>query len=189
MHTISIELQLTMKVDIHNQCLNVDLVSPIYVTSSELEFHKPPDHKMDAGDTIRPAFIIKSDDTSYGVLMYKLQRKQSHKSTEISEDTSSVAYLLAVWRVSESMELCSDVLLVEHNGMFDKDSLEKLYNKNINQFRLCPNSVTETWSLNNNTTLMTTFEIKNGGQLLDITISEVERDNCARIPIRIDIEK
>jgi hypothetical protein len=85
--------------------------------------------------------------------------------------------------------LHADVLLVEHNEEFDKDSLKKLYNKNINQFKLCSGSTTEIWSLDDNTALTTSLEIKNRGRLLDITISKVNRYNCTRTPAHVDIEK
>jgi hypothetical protein len=189
MYVISLFVQPSIKLNIHNQCLDVDLASLVYVTSDGLECHRSPDYKVYAGDTMRSGFIIKSDDRSYGVLIYELQRKQSHKSTEIGEDTSSSVHLLVVWRISESKELYTDVLLVEHDKGSDKDNLSTLYDKNISLFRLCPASVIETWLLNDNTALMITSEIMDKGQLLNITISEIERYDCVRKPAHTDLKR
>jgi hypothetical protein len=176
--------------NIHNQCRNVDLVSPTYITGEELECHKPPDYKVCASDVMRSAFIIKWSSEYCGVLIYRLRRKQSHESTEANGDTSNAAHLLVVWEISGLDKLYAGVLLVEHNRGFDwkKDNLEALYRKNSNRFRLCSDS-TETWSLNNYMTLMTTFEVINEDQILDITISEVERNNSIKIPAHIDLKR
>jgi hypothetical protein len=181
----------SFKLNIYNQCLNVDLVSLTYITGNELECHRSPNHNACAGDTMRSGFIIKSNDASYGVLMYKLQKRQSHEFTEIGEGTSSATYLLVVWDISKYKTLYADVLLVKHDKGFawEKGDLEELYRKNSDQFRLCPDPVTETWSLDDNIALMTAFEIIDEDHTLDITISEVERDNNTRMPVHIDLER
>jgi hypothetical protein len=190
-YTISIWIQTSFKLNIHNQCSNIDLVSLTYVTDDNLECHRPPGLKVYASDTMRSGFIVKFYAVSHGVLIYRLQRKRTHESTEISEDTSNVVHLLVVWEISESNKLCADAMLVKHDKEFDwdKDNLEELHRKNINRFRLCPDPVTETWSLDDNITLMTTYEIMNGDIILDITISEVERDDNTMIPVHIDLER
>jgi hypothetical protein len=191
MYAVSFYIWSSFKLNIHNQCSNIDLVSPTYITHGRLDWHKSPNYKVCAGDTIRSGFIIKSYDVSCGALIYGIQRKRTHESTEISEDTSSVVHLLVVWRFFESNKLYADVLLVVHDKGFDwnRDNLEEFYNKNSNRFRLCSDSATETWLLDDNVTLMTTFGIMNNDRVLEITISEVERDNNTRMPVRIDMEK
>jgi hypothetical protein len=190
-YALSLWFQTSFKLNIHNQCPNVDLVSLIYVTNDNLECHRPLEHEVYSGDTITSGFIIKSDDVFNGAIIYRIQRRQAHESAEISEDTSSTVHILVVWEDSESKKLYADALLVEHDKEFNlnKDNLEELHSKNINQFRLCPDSATEIWSLDDNITLMTTFKIMNSDCILDITISEVERDNNTRIPVHIDLEK
>jgi hypothetical protein len=181
----------SFKLNIHNQCSNVDLISPIYNTDYELKFHKPPDYKVYAGDTMRSGFTIRWGDEFYGILIYKLQSKKSHEYTETSEDTSDAAHILLVWKISKSKELYADVLLVECDKRFvwDEDNLEKLYDMNFKQDRLFSDTTTKTWLLDNNITLMTTFEIMNEDRILNITISEVERDNNMRMPIHIDLKR
>jgi hypothetical protein len=185
---ISLPIQPSFKLNIYNQCLNIDLVSPMYSTLGSLECYRAPNYKVCAGEIMRSTFIVWSDDESYGALICRLQRKQSHDSTEIGEDTSNTTQLLVVWRIFESNRLYVDILLAEHDKGFDwnRDNLSEFYRKNINQFRLYPNSVIEMWSLDANTELMTSFELVNGSCILNVTISEVV-NNCARMPVYIDL--
>jgi hypothetical protein len=191
-YVVRLAIPSSIKLNIHNQCLNVDLVSPIYGAGTGLECHRAPDRKVYAGSTTKSAFIIESDDVFLGgTLIYGLQRRQTRESTEINEDKSNTTYLLVVWEISESKYLYADVLLIEHDEKLDwnKYGLKYLYRDKFNQFRWFPYSATETWSLDDNVVLMTTLEIMDEDRILDITISEVERDNCTRIPVHIDPER
>jgi hypothetical protein len=187
-YAVRLLIPTSIKLNIHNQCLNFGLASPVYVTSNEIEFHRPPSYKVCAGDTMRSGFIIMSENESYGALIYRLQRKQPHKSTEICEDTSSNIHLLVVWRIA-SAKIYTGALLVEYDRKLGKDDLKKLYCENINQFRLYLDSATKTWLLDDNIALMITFEVMNSGHLFDITISEVERNNDTRIPVHIALKR
>jgi hypothetical protein len=171
--------------------LNIDLASPIYVTCGWSECYRVPDHRVCAGDTMRSGFITRSDYVMGGALIFKLQKKQSNESTELGRDTSSTVHLLVFWRSSDSSELYADVVLIEHNKGFNwnKSNLRKLYRKNISQFRLSSDSATGTWSLNDNTALMTTSEIMNEDSIVNITISKVERHHYVRMPTRVDLER
>jgi hypothetical protein len=154
---------------------------------------------MCTDDTTRAGFIVyedifpvtRSGITSFGVLIYRLQRKETHESTEICESSSSVIHLLVVWKYSRSKKLYTDVLLVESDKRFDwnRDSLKELYRKNFARSRPFSDFATEIWSLNDNTALMTTFEIMNEDRIVNIVIYEVERDNDIRMPVRIDPER
>jgi hypothetical protein len=144
-----------------------------------------------AGDTMRSGFMVRWDTESYGILIYKLQRKKSHEYTEINEDTSDTAHILLVWKISKFKELYADVLLVECDRRFDwnENNLGRLYDMNFKQDGLFSDITTKTWLLDDNIALMTTFEIMNEDRMLNITISEVERDNNTRIPIHIDLKR
>jgi hypothetical protein len=126
MYIVSLPAQPTVKLAIHNQCSNVDLVSPIYITDSGLECHRPSSHKVGAGNTTRFGFIIYILDNKFsGALIYKLQKRGSFRFIEIGNNTSNDAQLLVVWKISESKELYADALLVEHQKRFhwNKDNL------------------------------------------------------------------
>jgi hypothetical protein len=189
-YTVSLLITPAVKLNIHNQCLNIDLVSPMYDTSCGAECYKPLNYKACARDIDGSIFMIGLDDEYNGVLIYELQRRQSHTSTEIGKDTLNVIRLLVVWSV-KYMKLYADVLLVEHDKVFNwnEDNFKKLYRKNINQFRLFSGSATETWSLDDNVVLMTTFEPINESFILNIAISEVERNNGTRTLVYIDSER
>jgi hypothetical protein len=188
---VSLTIQPSFKLSIYNQCLNVDLVSPVYITDRRSECYMAPNQKVYAGNMMRSSFIIKSGYESYGALIYRLKRKQSHKSIKIGKDTSIVAQLLVIWRISERKELYADVLLIEHDKELDLDKkhLKELRYKNISQLRMYPAPAIETWLSNDNTALKTTPDIMNGGQLLNITISQIERYNYVRMPAHIDPER
>jgi hypothetical protein len=189
-YAVRLTITLSFKLNIHNQCMNANLVSPTYITGIELECYRPPDHKVCAGDTMQSGFIIKFSDAPYGVLIYRLQRRQTHESTEISEDTSSTIQLLVIWKFSKSKTLHADVLLIEHDEGFNwnEDDLRKLRRKNINRLSLLSDSATDTWTLDDNVALMTTFKIMNEDRILNINISEVKRDSDTRTPAHIDLE-
>jgi hypothetical protein len=148
MYVVSISASLSVKLNIHNQCLNVDLVSPTYFTGYDLKCHRPPDYKACAGETMRSAFMVcDSQDGSPGVLICELQKKQIHESIEIDKDTSNSVYILIIWKfLSKSNELYADVLLVKHDKGSDwnKDSLILLRRNNMEQFELYAATITET---------------------------------------------
>jgi hypothetical protein len=190
---VSLHIQPSFKLNIHNQCWNVGLVSPIYVAGDGLECHRPPDYKAYTGDIMRSGFIInKLDDTSCGVLIYKLQRRRTHESTEIGKDTLNDVYLLVVWRVSGSKELYADVLLMEHTKAltWGEGRLNKLYYKNHNRLKKCTDTISDTWSMDDNMILKMTFSARSlkGNPELSISISE-ERDEHARRPFNIDLTR
>jgi hypothetical protein len=190
-YVVSLSIKPSVKLDIHNRCLNVDLESPIYINADKSECHRPPKYKVCVGDTMRSAFTIESDDVSVGgVLIYNLQRKRIHESIEFGKDTSSTVHLLIVWHIFES-KLEADVLLVGHDKVFDwnRDALIKLYTENSERFRWFCSSATETWSLDDNVTFITTLKIINEDHILNITVAEAGKDNNARTPAHIDLKR
>jgi hypothetical protein len=188
-YALSLPIRPSFELSVHNRCLNIDLVSPTYIIGYGLELHRAPDYKVCIGDIMRTGFIIESDKMSYGALIYIIQKEQSHEYADIGKDASSAAQLLVVWRISELKELYADVLLVEYNKTLDKDDLEKLYRESFDKFRWFRSSATNTWSLDDDTALMTTFEVMNEDHILNITIDEVERDSSTRILAHINPER
>jgi hypothetical protein len=190
MYAVRLSIQPSIKLNIHNQCLNIDLVSPTHFTDYDLECHRPPDYKVYAGNITKSGFISMSNSGFYVVLIYRLQRKQSHEPSETSKDTSNATHLLVIWKF-EYEKLRADVLMVEHDMRFiwNEDNLKKLYSNNIRPFGLHSGFATEIWSLNDNVTLMTTSEVMNEDRTVNITISEVEKYHSARTPMHIDLKR
>jgi hypothetical protein len=190
-YTVSFLIQPLFKLNIHNQCLNVVLASLTYITDDLLVCHRVPDHKVYAGDTMRSGFIIKPYCKHYGVLIYRLQRKQTHEYIGHGKSASRTMQLLVVWEIFGFNELYADVLLAEHDIGFkwNENNLGKLYHKNGKNFRLSPCYATESWSLDDNTALMVTSKTTDEDYILNITISEVEINSNTRTPAHIDLKR
>jgi hypothetical protein len=198
MYVVSLSIRPTVKLNIHNQCLNVDFVSPTYIAYERSECHRAPDYKVCTGDKTLSAFAIDGycfsewlTYTSFGSLIYELQRRKSYESIEFNQGTSRVAYLLVVWKILQYKKLDADILLVKHDKGFDWNeyNLKELYHKNTGRFRWFYHSATETWSLDNNVALNITSEIMTEGLVLNITISEIVGGNYAKIPAHIDLKR
>jgi hypothetical protein len=191
-YAVSLSIQPSFKLNIHNQCSNVDLVSPTYATSDELECYRAPDHNVCVGGMTRAGFIIyKPGSLSYIVLIYRLQRKQQHESTGISKDTSNISQLLVICKFSESQESYAGMLLVEHDKKldWDEDKLKQLHQKYWHLLNVLVDPIRSDWLLNDKkTVLATTIKAMNGGYRWDIFISEEERNNAER-PLWIDAER
>jgi hypothetical protein len=201
LYGLSHPAQPLVKLNIHNQCLDIGLASPIYITHSPSEYYKTFDHrplssqlvhyKVRAGDTTKSSFTIDElDSEPLGALIYKLQKRQSHVF-EIDKGTSNTTCLLVIWRIFEFKKLYADVLLAEHDKGFvwSKNNLKVLYCKNINWFGLHTGSATKTWLLDDNTALMITSEIMSEDRTLNITIAEVERYNDEKISAPVDLKR
>jgi hypothetical protein len=190
-YTIRLSTKPSVKLNIHNQCSNIDLVSPTYHLDSNVNCHRPPDYKVGAGGITRSGFISKSEKKFYAVLIYRLQRKQPDVPIGIGEDTSRAVHLLVVWRLSQRKGLHADVLVVEYDKehIWEDDDLKKLYHENIYSSKLYPGTATEIWSLNDNVALMATSEAISEDRIVNVTISEVKRGDNMRTPIPIDLKR
>jgi hypothetical protein len=105
-----------------------------------------PEYKAYVGDIMRSSFAIRSEDLLGGSLICKLQRKQSHDSAVIDQDTSSIAQPLVVWNISGCNKSHVDILLVEHTKEFswNEDKLRKLYDKNYDWLKECNDITSDT---------------------------------------------
>jgi hypothetical protein len=180
-----------LRLHIHNRCLNANLIFPVHVIDNNLECHKAPD-KVYAGNIMRSDFIIKSGDKLYGALIYRLQRKQTHGSTEISNNISNATHLLVVWDISTFKNVYIDVLLVESDRAFtwNEGDLRELHYRNLDQIKEYNGPTSNTWFMDNNMALKTSFKVRDLEENLElnITISE-EKDGCAMRPIWINTER
>jgi hypothetical protein len=142
-YAFSLSIRPSFKLNIYNRCLNIDLISPTYVTDG-LECHRPPEYKVCAGSMMRSGFISEWDNRFYTVLIYRLQRRKPHASTEINEDALNATHLLTIWR-AESDGLHAKLLVVEHveGFIWNEKDLKELYEKNIESLELHPGPATE----------------------------------------------
>jgi hypothetical protein len=99
-YTVRFCIQPSVKLNIHNRCLDVDLVSPTYITGDRSECHRAPDYEVCAGGMMRSGFIFyKPGNKSDGALIYRLQK---HGFTEIGKNTSSAIHILIIWKISKT---------------------------------------------------------------------------------------
>jgi hypothetical protein len=190
MYMVSLYIQPPLKLDIYNQCSNIDLVSLLYTTGNGLERYRTLSHEVYAGNTMR--FDLTAS-TSYsksdGALIYKLQMRQQRASTEIDQDASNATYLLVAWKSPSSYKLDADVLLVEHDKRpnWNKNDLEYFYRKNIDMFRSFYDSTAETWLLGDN--MILNIRTYREDRRLAITISELEWHSGAKMPVHVNPER
>jgi hypothetical protein len=192
-YPLSLSIPLSLELNIHNQCSNVGLMSPMYITGYGLESHRPPCYKVYVGDTMRSRFIIKSYLWSYGVLIYRLQKRQSYESTETDEDISNAICLLVAWRISESNELYADVLLLEHakDFIWNEDKLNKLYYENDGRLKEYNGTISESWFMDDNMALRTILNARDlkGAPELSIFIFEEKKSNYVMRPFCINLKR
>jgi hypothetical protein len=197
MHIISLDIQLPSCVTIHNQCLNIELVSPVYFGNGVV-CSKLSDQQISIGTAMRACFEINiTQDEFEGALLFKLQRYSDSQynmdtsAVETDENEATHVYILITWKVGDS-KLFAYVALVEHTKQFawNEDELRKLYDKNHDRLDKCDDIVSNIWLVDNNTTLKTTFEIRSlkGNFGISMSISE-ERDDYAMRPIWMNTER
>jgi hypothetical protein len=182
-------------VNILNLCPNTKLVSPVYFGDGVV-CPKLSDQKIDIGIKMRANFEINpTQDEFEGALLYKLQRYSDWSNTtaliEVNKKNATNVYMLVAWKVKDSEPLVY-VVLVEHTKEFtwNEDELKKLYDKNRNWLKKYYNTLTNTWFMDNNTVLKTTFKVKYLKENFEVNVDiSEERDNYAVAPFCINLER
>jgi hypothetical protein len=168
---VSFALQLSVSLNIHNQCQDIDLTSPVYFTHGG-RWHIVPEQEIDINTVMRNHIEFEAErDILEGALVYKIQRKHVGSA----QDESKRFWLLVAWNGKHTKELDVCALLVEHNKRLDEDRLRKLYQKRWPLFKERANTTKGNWTLND-TTMLTTIRVTNGGYRWDIFISTRQTD-------------
>jgi hypothetical protein len=190
-----------MVVTICNQYPNIELISPICFCNDGT-YHEYPVKRMNASTMMKIGFRLDPDqDESVGILMYKVQRKESVKfdhlpSTDITpiktvEDTSEIMRLLVVWKIKHHDMPKIHIALVKHgnNLVLNEDKLVHLHDKIYDILRLY--TYKRTWLMSDNAILAATHELVYKEDFeLKITISEgIEEDWYTMAPLWIDSER
>jgi hypothetical protein len=198
MYAISLELQWPTCVIIHNQCLNTKLISPVYFGNSvvcpELSCRQ-----IDIDTEMSASFEISATQCDFeGALLFKLQRcsdSQYNMNTlniKSDENEEKCFQMFVAWKVKDYKPFVH-VTLVEHTQEFtwDKNELKKLYHVNCGYLKEYDTTITDTWLIDDNMTLEAAFKTRSskGSFELNISISEVERDDYAMRPLCIDHER
>jgi hypothetical protein len=180
---------------IHHQFPGIELTSPVYAGDG-VERYLPPDQNVDVDSTMQTGFNInRSWRESFGILMYKLQRKnidQSDKGNMSSEDETTYIQLVIVWKVSSFKEFLVDSYLIEHDKdrVWDRNRLMKL--ANLYRLRDIQHGPIEmTYLMHDNTVLMTSLSVtfEERYYKLDITISKTGRKYDTLRPEYFDVDR
>jgi hypothetical protein len=197
-YTVSLKLQLLSYITIFNQCLNVSLVSPVYFGNGVV-CPKLSNQPIDIGAKICASFEINATQDEFeSALLCKLQRYSDNQynidtlTAETNENVATYFYMLVAWKVKDAKSFAY-VALVEHAKEFtwNEYKLRKSYNKNHSRFKEYDSVIIDTWLMDDNTVLKTTFMVTDSKKNfeLSISISEEGKDNYAMRPFRIHLEK
>jgi hypothetical protein len=173
--------------NIHNQCQDISLASPVYFVHGG-KWHVVPGQKIDVN-----AVMMNRIETNFrqdmleGALVYKIQR-QYVKSDKSTQDESKHTQLLIAWHVDHTKRLNVRSVLVEHDGELDRDELKQLHQKCWQSLNAWINPIRSSWLLDGEAVSIMTIKITNRGYRQDIFISEGTGDGFKR-PLQIDAER
>jgi hypothetical protein len=185
MYSTSFHSLPTMKLNIHNQCLNFKLTKQTFFTNCETSDEYLA-WKVDTGN-MTSVGLIPSLSVFEGVLSYVLQRKNV-ESSEKFEATN--IRLFVAWKSEGYKKLRACVQLIECNEEFNWNStkLEEYCQRYADQLGTYTDPINDTWLIHDDATLMTKLELDftQRDDVLNIIISEGVKDDYTRRPLWID---
>jgi hypothetical protein len=201
MFIISLTLHKTMAMMIHNQYLDMELVSPVYFYDCGTHYAYPVE-RTNSGSTMKVDFRFDSAEAR-GILMYKVQRKETIGSdhpfdidAKAIEEVSKRMRLLVAWKIERFRWPKVRIMLVEYDNepIMNEDKLVQLHDKiyaipfRVYDWTLQKDGIYESkWLMCDNTALMVTCELMRKESLaLKITISKGFKDELTIRPIWID---
>jgi hypothetical protein len=114
---------------IHNQCPDIELISPVYAGNGPI-CHLSPNWRVDINSTMQAGFNIHSSwKVPISILMYELKNtKQFNKDAISIEDETTCTRLVMIWEVNSSKEFCVVSCLIENDKghIWDRNNLVKL---------------------------------------------------------------
>jgi hypothetical protein len=184
-YIVSLTLQSAANMTIDNQCVNIELASPVYFIKNATCYIHPP-QQADSKSIMKFNFRTGMDeDTFGGVLLYYLQRKGNVKSDD-QADTSISAQLLIICG-SKYDGFYSNAYIIEHESTltWDEDKLKRLYDLYNNLYDTDFN--TGEWLLYNSIKLKTVRRILHEGDVeMNIIIYEDKYLSHTRKPLWVD---
>jgi hypothetical protein len=180
MYTISIDFQPTMKVNIHNQCLDFKLTNRNHFSTS-ISWNKYTDDEVDAG-SMTNANLTPSSATFGGILMYQLQRKGVEHDDQLK---STYTLLCFAWKSEGYKKFRLFLQLIDCDQTFSWKKIYQYeyYQRYTNQCNTYTGPIKDTWLIHDGTVLMTRLELdftqRDG--VLNVTISEGIRDHHTKI--------
>jgi hypothetical protein len=138
MRNVSFTFPEKMVMTVHNRYLGIELASPVHFCNhgTYYEYSK----RTDTGAMMKLDFRSDPDQAeSWGILMYKVQRRGTIRSNQQSstdtiyakviEEASKKIRLLITWKIKRSEAPKLNVMLVEHDNtlILNEDRLVKLH--------------------------------------------------------------
>jgi hypothetical protein len=183
MYIISFESQPTMKVNIHNQCLDFDLkVRRWFSAGADKNRHSALE--VYAGD-MKNVNLIPFLSTFGGVLTYELESKSNKPSNQFK---LTHIRLFLVWKSEGYKKFRVFLHMIEYDELIEwnETELEEYYHHYVNQLSTYTDPIKDIWWIRGGIVLMTNLELdftqRDG--VLNITISEGVKDGNAKIPER-----
>jgi hypothetical protein len=165
---ISLALQSLISLNVHNQCKDINLTSPVYFIHGG-RLPVVPDQKIDVNAVMQNRIEFGArQDILEGALVYRIRRKH----VESAQDESKRIWLLITWNDKHEKGLNVCALVIEYNKRLDKDKLRKLYQRRWPLLKEQATAAGGSWTLNFATKLETTVKVTNGGYKWDIFVSE-----------------
>jgi hypothetical protein len=187
MHTISIEFQPTMIVDIHNQCSNYKLIDQkCFNSGADWNNYSAQEADTEHREVIYFTPLLA---TFEGGLTYQLQRKCVKSD---GQPESTYVLLFVAWKSKGYREFCACLNLIECDRQvkWNETKLEEYYQKYANQLCTYIGPIKDTWLIHG-TVLMTKLELDFARRdgVLKITISKGIRTAHTRKPVWINLER
>jgi hypothetical protein len=142
--------------------------------------------------------INATQDEFKGALLYELQRYSDNQynmdasTTETGKSEATHVYILTVWKMKDSKPFAR-IALVEHTKGFswNEDKLKELCDKNYSWLKEHNDTTSDTWLVNDNMILKTTFRTRDLKRTpeLGVFISEEEIDSYTMRPLCVDLER
>jgi hypothetical protein len=174
---------------IHNQFPGIELIFPVYVGKG-VTCHLSPDKIVDVGSTTQIGFNIDPDlDESTGVLMYKLNRKNTDQP---NEEEAICIQLFTVWKACRSEEFWVVSNLIEHDKsrVRSRNKLMQIA-KGCRAFNAPHSPIEDTWLIRDNTVLMTRVSVtrEEESYKLEMTVSEGSIKDDTQRPCYIGLSR
>jgi hypothetical protein len=188
--------QVSMKVDIHNKCSNIELVEPMCFSDGAV-CYTPLDQKVEPGGVLETVFRIKSIwGKSEGALLCRLRKKGADSdqqsdsgTTNIDEDWSNHARLLVGWKLERPQDLRVYMLLIEHGEklVWTEDKLLKQHNDFRGRLRVHNGAVEDTWLMEDGSVLKLALDgVGNREYGIRIAITNAQQNEHTSIPLWIE---
>jgi hypothetical protein len=188
--------QASMNLEIHNRCLGVELIDPLYFSDGAV-CHMPLDQKVTTGGTLDTVFKINLNRLAYeGALICRLRKKGTNPDQQSDTDTTNIdknwsnhVQLLVGWKLERFKEPRVYMLLVEHGEklVWDKDKLSEQHNEFRGRLNAHHGSIESTWLMEDNSVLRLALDgVGNREYGIKITISEANQGDHTSVPIWIE---